>query len=346
MSKFRVGMSKRFMQADGTSAIPEFDFAGLLDNPQIDSSVLPLGDLTPVDLDGLDAVVLALEGISADSFPADDRLTLVARFGVGYDRIDVAACTAHRAALAITPDGVRRPVAVAVMAFMLGLTTKMFVKDALTRESPGGWERRGQHPGVGLVGRRVGSVGIGNIGAEVFRLAKPFDMNFIAHDPYADPAVAASLGIKLTGLEEVFAKSDVVTIHCPLTDATRGLVGEHLLSLMQPTAYLINTSRGPVVDQAALTRALTERRIAGAGIDVLEQEPPDPDEPILKLDNVILAPHALCWTDQCIAGLGGGDVQAVRAVMQGRAPDHVVNRDVLRDPAFAAKLAAYLETFG
>ena len=172
--------------------------------------------------------------------------------------------------------------------------------------------------GVGLVGRTLGSIGIGNIGAELFRLAKPFDMKFIAHDPYADRSVAAELGIELVGLEDVFRRADFVSVNCPLTPQTRHLVNAERLALMKPTAYLINTARGPIVDQQALTKALKERRIAGAGLDVLEQEPPDADDPILKLDNVILAPHALCWTDQCFAGNGAADVKAVLDVQHGR----------------------------
>ena len=140
--------------------------------------------------------------------------------------------------------------------------------------------------GVGLVGRTLGSLGIGNIGAEVFRLAKPFDMSFIAHDPYADPKVAGELGIELVGLEELFREADLLSVSCPLDDETRHIVNAERLALMKPTAYLINTARGPIVDQKALTEALQEGRIAGAGLDVFEQEPIRPDDPILKLDNV------------------------------------------------------------
>src|SRR5207302_1701926 len=134
-----------------------------------------------------------------------------------------------------------------------------------------------------LVGRTLGSLGIGNIGAELFRLAKPFDMRFIAYDPAADAKTAAELGIELVGLEDVFRRADVLSVNCPLSPATHHLVNAERLALMKPSAYLINTARGPIVDQAALTKALQEHRIAGAGLDVLEAEPPDPADPILKL---------------------------------------------------------------
>ncbi len=200
--------------------------------------------------------------------------------------------------------------------------------------------------GVGLVGKTLGSVGIGNIGAEMFRMAQPFDMNFLAYDPYADATVAEALGVRVvTDIETVFRESDIVCINCPLTEETTGIVGEEMLSLMKPTAYLVNTSRGPIVDQAALTEALTARRIAGAGLDVLTQEPPDPDDPLLKLDNVIVTPHALCWTDQCFAGIGAADVKAVTEVMRGREPAGVVNRAVLETPKWRERLATYAKQF-
>jgi len=237
-------------------------------------------------------------------------------------------------------------VAVSIITLMLALTGKLMIKDRLTREGPAGFARRAEHMGVGLVGRILGSIGIGNIGAELFRLARPFDMRFIAHDPYADARVAAELGVELTGLDEVFRRSDIVTVNCPLSDATRGLVNAERLALMKPTAYLINTARGPIVDQAALTQVLRERRIAGAGLDVLAAEPPDPAEEILKLDNVILAPHALCWTDQCFAGNGAADVRAVLDVQHGREPQLVVNRAVLATDRWRGRMADYRARFG
>ena len=162
----------------------------------------------------------------------------------------------------ITPDGVRRPVAVSIITFMLALTGKLMPKDRITRQGPEGWAKRNEHMGVGLVDRTLGQLGIGNIGAEVFRLAKPFGMKFIAHDPYADPKVAQELGVRLVGLEELFREADVLSVSCPLNDETHHIVNAERLALMKPGAYLINTSRGPVVDEKALTKVLQERRIA------------------------------------------------------------------------------------
>jgi D-3-phosphoglycerate dehydrogenase len=337
-----VALSGDFRKPDGSPTYPDFDLEPLRSAPGVEMEFLESANpLRAEQLEDFDALILLIHRFAAESVPKSGRLSVVARFGVGYDTVDVEACTKAGIALVITPDGVRRPVAVSVITLMLALTGKLMVKDGLTREAAAGYARRGDHMGVGLVGRTLGSLGIGNIGAEVFRMAKPYDMTLIAHDPFADTAVAAELGVELVGLEELFRRSDVLSVSCPLTPETHHIVNAERLALMKPTAYLINTARGPIVDQKALTRVLQEGGIAGAGLDVLEQEPPEPDDPILKLDNVLLAPHALCWTDQCFAGNGAADVRAVLDVQHGRVPRGVVNRAVLESDIWKARLAAY-----
>jgi D-3-phosphoglycerate dehydrogenase len=344
---FRVALSGDFRKPDGSPTYPDFDLAPLRAAPGVEMVFLePASPLRAEQLVDFDALILLSHRFAAESVPNSGRLGVVARFGVGYDTVDVEACTRAGIALVITPDGVRRPVAVSILTLMLALTGKLMVKDRLTREAADGWAKRSDHMGYGLVGRTLGSLGIGNIGAEFFRLAKPLDMAFIAHDPYADPAVAAELGIELVGIEELFRRADVLSVSCPLTPDTRHIVNAERLALMKPTAFLINTARGPVVDQKALTKVLQERRIAGAGLDVLEQEPPEADDPILTLDNVILAPHALCWTDQCFAGNGAADVRAVIDVQHGRVPRGVVNRAVLETDTWKRRLAAFGARFG
>jgi D-3-phosphoglycerate dehydrogenase len=344
---FRVALSGDFRNPDGSPVYPDFDLTPLREAPRVEMVLLERSN--PIEAEqvaDVDALILLGARFGPESIHANGRLAAVARFGVGYDSVDVEACTAAGIALVITPDGVRRPVAVSIVTLMLALTGKLMIKDKLTREGAAGFARRSEHMGVGLVGRVLGSVGVGNIGAELFRLARPLNMRFIAHDPYANPKLAGELGIELVALEEVFRQADIVNISCPLTAETRHLVNAERLALMKPTAYLINTSRGPVVDQRALTRVLQERRIAGAGLDVLEQEPPDADDPILKLDNVILAPHALCWTDQCFAGNGVADVRAVLDIQHGREPRVVVNRSILATDAWKRRMADYRARFG
>jgi D-3-phosphoglycerate dehydrogenase len=199
---------------------------------------------------------------------------------------------------------------------------------------PEGWVQRSAHMGTGLTGRVLGQLGIGNIGAEVFRIARPLGMRFIAHDPYVDSGLARDLGVELVDVETLFREADFLSVSVPLNEQTRGLVGERLIGLMKPSAYLINTARGPIVDQKALYDALAQRRIAGAGLDVFEVEPVPVDEPLLRLDNVLLGPHALGWTDELFAENGAADIRAVLALKQGRAPAGIVNREVLEHEAW------------
>ena len=346
MGKFRVALSGDFNKADGSPAYPTFELEPL-SGPGIEYFYLPLGpEIAGADLEEADALIQLGDRFTRQSVPKSGRLSVVARFGVGYDNVDIAACTENSIAAVIAPDGVRRPVAVSIITLILALTGKLFEKDRIARMGPDGWAQKSGYMGAGLIGKTLGSVGIGNIGAEMFRMARPFDMNFIAFDPYADQAAADELGVRVVAdIETVFRESDIVCVNCPLTDETKGIVGKKLLSLMKPTAYLINTARGPIVDQAALTEVLTARRIAGAGLDVLAQEPPDASDPLLKLDNVIVTPHALCWTDQCFAGIGAADVKAVLDVMHGRDPAGVVNRAVLETSWWRERLAGYAKKF-
>jgi D-3-phosphoglycerate dehydrogenase len=302
--------------------------------------------MTAASLEGFDALILLAAQFDAESIPADGRLALVARFGVGYDSVDVAACARAGIGVTITPDGVRRPVAVSILTFVLALAGNLFVKDGLAREGAAGFARRGDHMGTGLVGRTLGSIGIGNIGAEMFRMFAPLDMRFIAHDPFVAAADAAALGVTLVDLDTLFRDSDFLAVNLPLTPETEKLVDAKRLTMMKSSAYLINTSRGPIVDPAALVAALRDGTIAGAGIDVFDPEPPSPDDPLLGLDNVIVTPHALCWTDQCFAGIGASTVAAAMTVKRGAVPDHLVEQSVAEDATFRERLENHRKAFG
>lgn len=340
MPAFRVGLSADFTRADGKPTFPTYDLSPLA-GAGVELVELPrAAQLSAAQVEGFDALVLLGERMAADSFPADRRLALIARMGVGYDSIDTDACTAADVVLTITPDAVRRPMATTQVCLILALTHNLIAKDRIARTGSLGWPARLDWHGMGLVGRTVGSVGVGNIGAEMFRLLRAFDVRMIAHDPYADPARLAELGVEAVPLEAVFERSDVVTFNCPLNPETAGIGSAAMIARMKPTAYLVNTSRGPVVDQKALYDALVGSRIAGAAIDVFDPEPPPAHEPILRLDNVITAPHALGWTDQMFASMGEINRGAIAAVMAGRVPANVVNRAVLDRPGFHTRLAA------
>ncbi len=342
MAPFRIGLPAGFLKPDGAVAYPDCDLSPLRNDPRIALVQLNNGGVfAPGDVGDLDALIMLGGRFAKASAHSDHRLSLIARFGVGYDNVDLATCTESAIAVSITPDGVRRPVAVSVIAFLLALTGRMFEKDRLARMGPAGFAKKNEFIGYGLVGRTLGLVGIGNIGAETVRLAKPFDMTIIAHDPYADPALARELGIRLVALDEVFRQSDFISLHCPLNETTRHLVDARRIALMKPSAFLINTARGPIVDQKALTLALQEKRIRGAGLDVFDPEPPAADDALLTLDNVILAPHALCHTDQCFGAMGTSCIESVFSILAGKPPKTLVNRGVLENAAFKEKLAAY-----
>jgi phosphoglycerate dehydrogenase-like enzyme len=200
--------------------------------------------------------------------------------------------------------------------------------------------------GSGVTGKTHGTIGLGNIARDLFHLAGPWGMRHIAHDPYVTAEQASAIGVELVDLETLLRESDYVVVLCKLTDETHHLINRERLALMKPSAFLISIARGPIVDEAALYEALTSGGIRGAGMDVFEQEPPDPAHPIFGLDNVIVAPHALCWTDECARGNGAGVLSSILDVRRGVVPQNIVNREVVDSPRFREKLAAYREQWG
>lgn len=346
--KFRVGLSADFLKADGGPEFSDFDLSPLTSDPRIEIGyVAAMDDVIPAAaLEDYDALILYAYQMRRSSLHANGRLGVVARFGVGYDSVDVEDLADQGVATVITPGGVARPVAVGILAFILNLMGKLAAKDRLARRGAPGFAEGMGVIGTGLTGRMLGSIGLGNIGSEMVTIMRPLGLNFIAHDPGLSEARASELGVRLVSLETLFRDSDIVTVNCPLSKATRGLVNAQLLALMKPTAYLVNTARGPIVDQKALTEVLKARRIAGAGLDVFDPEPPGAHDELLTLENVILAPHNVALTDELIAGCGALDVKAVLDVMRGREPQGIVQRRVTRHPAWLRRLAENRSRFG
>jgi phosphoglycerate dehydrogenase-like enzyme len=338
--RIKVGVTRSALLENGSTF---FDPAalGLLDaTPEIEWEYLAESTrrLTADHCAAYDVICTVSEGIGAEALGRPDlRLRLLAGFGAGYDTRDVGALTQAGVLLTNNPNAVRRPMATTQLTFVLALAHKLLIKDRLTRE--GRWGEQRSHYGTGLVGRTLGSLGIGNIGRELFRIAKPLDMRFIAHDPFVKQDDVADLGVTLVDFDTLFRESDFLVTNVLLNDATRGIVGERALSLMKPSAYLISAARGPVVNEAALHRALVEKRIAGAGMDVFEVEPTPPDNPILKLDNVIVSPHSLCHTDECNRLLAEGSFRSARAFAQRTRPPHLINPAALDHPRQAGWIA-------
>ena len=335
--KFRIGITRDNMKPDGK---PIFDESCLkrLDDPLVEWEWLPQiePELTSEAAARYDALCVMLAQVTRRTVSGPDRrVKLIARFGVGFDTVDVPALTENGVLLTITPEGVRRPVASSALTFVLMLAHRVPTKDRLVRE--GRWAERIGHVGTGLAGRTLGSIGVGNIGSELFRLAMPFAMRHIACDPYVTQESVRPLGVQLVDLDTLFRESDFLCVNCPLNDTTRHLVGAKQFALMKPHAYFVNTARGPIVDEKALYDALANRRIAGAGIDVFEVEPTPADNPLLGLDNIIVTPHHVCVTDECINTVTASVFNACLDLAHGRVPRNVVNQQVLgRVPYFHA----------
>ena len=339
---FRIGVTRDFLKADGTLGFGDIGLDLLDESPKVEWEFLAENttELRPDQIRSYDGLLVLTSTISAQTLQGADKLAIVARFGVGYDSVDVAACNERGVLLTITPDGVRRPVAVMALTYLLALSHRMLAKDRLVRE--GRWNERLDYMGMGVTGRTLGLVGLGNIGREICTLAKPFGIRCIAADPFVDAAQARAAGAELVELDSLLQRADYVCICCALTEATHHLIGERALSLMKESAYLINAARGPIVDQQALTRALQRGQIAGAGLDVFETEPVSQDEPVLALtDQTIVAPHGLCWTDECFRLIGRSACRSILAVASGRLPEYSVNPQVAEHPRLKEKLNRY-----
>ncbi len=342
----RLGITHDFLKPDGTLGFAGIGLDLLQADRRIEYEFLPdYGtELPPSVAEEFDALLVLAPRVTAATLDGCRRLAIVARFGVGYDSVDVVACTRNDVVLTITPSGVRRPVAVAALTLLLAAAHKLLIKDRMTRA--GRWHEKLDAMGVGLTGRTLGLIGLGNIGREILRLAAPLDMQHLAHDPFVTPEAAEASGARWCPLEVLLEESDFVCLCCALTPQTHHLLDAQRLARMKPTAFLINVARGPIVDQAALTRALQQGRIAGAALDVFEQEPIAAGDPLLSLDNVILSPHAICWTDELFRGNGQAALQSILDVAAGRVPRDVVNRDVLQRPGWKKKLNGLAQRCG
>ena len=293
-------------------------------------SVLPfVGDEAGViararDADGL---VVSFSPVTRGVMSALEGLKVVVRTGVGYDVIDVPAATELGVIVVNIPDLWIREVANHALGMLLCWNRKLIALDREVRA--GVW--RGRVPGDptgSLHGETVGIVGLGNIGSAFARRVAALETKVIACDPYVDDARFASLGVERVSLEAVAERSDYVSVHTPLSAETRHLIGEKFLRRMKPTAFLVNTSRGPVVDERALARALQEKWLAGAALDVWEQEPVAADNPLLKMDNVIATPHAAYFSSPAVAQVPRRCGEEVARVLAGERPLNVVNPEV------------------
>ena len=305
----------------------------------LDVELVPIESATEEQLvaDARDADALITMGvpIGRRSLEAMAKCRLVVTASVGYDTIDVEAAAAVGVAVAHVPDFCTHEVANHTFTLLLALTRKLIPLHNNLRV--GKWDHSFLAGIPPLHGQTLGLIGFGRIGRAVAKRARAFDMQVIAADPYVDRAIMAEHGARWVSLEDLLRQADYVSVHTFLNAKTRRLIGEREFRLMKPTAFFFNTSRGKVVDEQALITALRERWIAGAGLDVFEQEPTDPTNPLLQFENVVVTPHTAGHSDLSILDARRGAAAEVARVLRGQWPKNLVNPDVKANPRFPLK---------
>jgi phosphoglycerate dehydrogenase-like enzyme len=309
---------------------PDFDAARLgreLDEHGLDVRFEPkTGERTPADMvrlvAGADGAIVSTDPFDAEVLASAPSLRVIARVGIGVDSIDLEAATREGVAVTVTPGANEAAVAEHTVALMLSLLRRIPEHDAGIRA--GTWSRTGAATPWSLRGATVGLVGYGRIGQLVAERLRGFEARLLAADPARrgpDPDV------EFVSLDELLLASDVVSLHCPLVPATRHLIGAAEIEKMGPEAILINTARGPIVDEGALVEALLAGRLRGAGLDVFADEPPT-DGRLLELPNVLMSPHNAALSERTIAEMTAMATSSVIDVMAGRRPQHLANPEV------------------
>ena len=290
----------------------------------------------------IDRLVSQVDGILTDQYPitgdlinAAERCKAIARYGVGFEKVDLDAATASGIVVTNVPAYCIDEVTDHAMALLLACARKIPTFDRGVKG--GNWDRNIGPPMRRIRGKTLGIIGFGRIGRLIVSKAKAFGLEVIVFDEYISQTVVEGEGATQVALPELLARSDFITIHAPLTTETHGLLGEQEFQQMKSTAYVINSARGGIINTVALHRALAEAWIAGAALDVLPEEPPNPDEPLLELENIILTPHVAFLSEE-----SGYDLQVAAAtelarVLAGQIPESVVNPSVLESHALRAK---------
>ena len=270
-------------------------------------------------LDGVDGIIPGGHPFTRRVLSTTTNLKIIARTGVGFDTIDLDAASEHGIIVTTTPEANTDSVAELALGLMLSIARNIPQGDRSVRA--GGWSPQ---IGVELQRKTLGIIGLGKIGKRLVKRASGFDMKILAYDLHPDETFATEHGVDFLSLDRLLSRADFISIHSPLSPETTGLIGEQELKLMKPTSYLINTARGPIVDESSLIKALQSGWIAGAGLDVFTEEPPM-NSPLLSIDNVVLGPHAASFTQEAWHRMAIGAAQNVVKVFAGKEPVGVVN---------------------
>lgn len=289
----------------------------------------PPGDFEVAEaIRGYNAVILGAVGrISAETLRNVENLKVIARHGVGYDNVDVNEATRRGIAVTYTPHANAESVAEHTFALILALMRR--ICEAYNTVKSGGWSERSRLIGFEIYGKTMGIIGFGAIGRRVAEIAaKGFNMRILAYDPYVNREEMLKLNVKPADLKELIKESDIVSIHAVLTSETYHLIGEEELKQMKPKALIVNTARGPIIDEKALIKALREKWIAGAALDVLEAEPPEGENPLLSMSNVLVTPHIAAFTVEALKRMDLMVVEDIVRIYNGLKPIRLLNHEV------------------
>ena len=269
-----------------------------------------------------DAILLNSPRLTKESInEQNNRLKIVSRFGVGYDSVDLEVMKKNKIILTNTPNAVKRPVAVASLTMILSLAGNLFKKDQLLRD--GKWNERTNYMGVGLSKKTLGIIGCGGIGREFVKISQHLFKKVISFDPNVSENEMKSINIQKVDFNEIAYKSDFLVILCDLNEKTRGMIDKKFLEKMKSTSFIINLSRGPVVNENDLIFVLKHNKIAGAGLDVITNEPIENTNELISLKNTILTPHSLCWTEECFDSIAS---EAITSIISFYKKRNIINR--------------------
>ena len=316
----KVLLTKKLSDADAKL------FEGIAD---LELKTIPDGEQVQFDEHMKDAEAVLLSTayqMTGEVIAKAGKLKVISRTGVGVDNVDVKAATAKGVLVLNTPEANSISVAEHTLALIVAVSKQLVMYDSELRA--GNFKIRRTNKSKDIDGKTLGLIGCGRIGRFTAEKCKAaFNMQIIGYDPYIKELPGITL---YEDIEEVFKRADYISLHIPLTEETRGLVGEKLLSLMKPSACIINTARGGIIDEMALAQALKEERIAGAALDVLESEPPKEDNPLLPLKNVILTPHSAALTKECSARVAHEAALGISEYLKGNTPKFVFNKELVR----------------
>lgn len=287
------------------------------------------GEINTENLDDVDAIVLLAHSVSEEVLDAAENLKHIAKYGIGVDNIDLSACTERNIAVTNSP-GHRKSVAQATLGRLIACSESLKQHDELVREV--GFEKREAFMGIELFEKSLGLIGMGNIAKLLIDVVQPFDMDIRVFDPYIDPTEAQNYGAKKVDKETLLRTSDYLSIHCPLTDETAGLLDEESFQEMKETAYLVNTARGGIYEDKVLAQAVSEGQIAGAAVDVFENEPDILGNPLLEVDEILLTPHVAGVNRDGLTRVGEIASRAILSVYRGEVPQNIINPEALDGP--------------